>query len=196
MISSNEQFMQERENEDRQSRQYPLTEAQSVSVTTGPERQFLYDTIKEERIRFAHDILRQIEEGVVDPLKIHLQLKSTEQMIGMLNDADKYPDTAIKYKAAVLAAAEKYGKKFTLHNSEFQIKEAGVKYDYSKCGDDRLTKLMADYKELGDVIKKQQEFLKTVDQSGIGVLDPETGELATLYPPSKSSTTIVQVTVK
>ena len=50
--------------------------------------------------------------------------------------------------------------------------------------------------ELKEKIKAKQDFLKTVPISGLSILVESTGEMVTVYPPSKSSTTAVSVSLK
>lgn len=159
-----------------------------------PSALSLFETTKEERKQFAREIVDAMREGQIDPLKVHMQLKSAESLIKNLLDKKENPETAELYSVSLLEAAEKYGKKFGLYNSEFQIKEAGTTYDYSQTNDDELFDLMEQEKALKEKIKARQEFLKKLPLSGIEVLRGD--ELVTLYPPAKSSTTTVAVTLK
>jgi len=150
----------------------------------------LFDTTKEQRESFATDIVRRIVDGEADPLTVHLQLKCMESILKAINENTIY-------KAALLEAAERQGQKsFTFHNAKFETKEVGVKYDWSKCDDQVLNDFTAQQERLTALIKARQDMLKTVPLSGLMITDPDTGETYTVYPPAKSSTTSVAVTLK
>jgi len=149
----------------------------------------LFDTTKAQRQSFCADIVSRLENGEADPLKIHLQIKSAEDLIKQLND-NRF------YKEYLLEAATKNGKSFEFGNAKFDIKEVGVKYDFVNCGDPILIELQAKLDELTKQVKDRQTFLKTVPYEGMTIIIEETGEAVTLYPPSKSSTTSVSVTLK
>lgn len=157
------------------------TQLSTVSILS------LFETSKEERASFVADVVNRLVEGNADPIKVHLQVKAMEDMVKSLNDNKEY-------KSILLDAAEKNGKKFTAFNAEFNIREVGVKYDYSKCGDIELTLLQAELDVLNERIKAKQKFLQTVPQAGIEILHED--ELIKVYPPSKTSTTSVAVTLK
>jgi hypothetical protein len=148
----------------------------------------LFETSKEQRMDFALRVVDALENGTADPLKIHLQIKCMEDIIKLLNS-----NTA--YKKAVLVSAEIQGKSFQFQNSKFEIKETGVKYDYSQCGDPIRTELVKLITATEESLKLREAFLKTVPPKGMTMVDEETGEAFSLYPPSKSSTTNVAVTL-
>ncbi len=149
----------------------------------------LFDTTKEQRESFALDLINRIDNGQVDPLKAHLQLKCMEDIIKKLNDNSNY-------KAGLLAAAEKMGgKSFQLHNAKFEIKEVGTKYDFSNSGDPVYADLAVKMEQLKTEMKARESFLKTVPLKGMPILIEDTGEAVTVFPPSKTSTTSVAVTL-
>lgn len=148
----------------------------------------LFQTTKEERQSFALSLISEIESGNVDPLKIHLQVKCMESIIKLLNENTIY-------KKALLDAAEKQGQKsFDYHNAKFEIKEVGVKYDYSQCNDPELNGLAGAIDTLDGELKLRQKFLQAVPAKGMEVVVKD--EVVTVYPPSKSSTTSIAVTLK
>jgi hypothetical protein len=150
----------------------------------------LFETNKEERQSFALSVISEIESGNIDPLKVHLQVKCMEDIIKLLN-------SNTIYKSSVLESAQKYGQKsFDYMNSKIEIKETGVKYDYSQCGDVILDKLNWQAENLAKDIKARETILKAVSEKGMIMTDTETGESFTVYPPSKSSTTSIAVTLK
>lgn len=145
----------------------------------------LFETTKDERASFVNQMVTAIQEGNADPMKVHLQIKCMEQLIEDLKSRPEYKD-------AVLEEAAKYGKKFEHYNAEWSIRETGVKYDYSNCGDEQYNELQAQKIELDAKIKERSKFLQNIPISGVA--DPDNGNM--IYPPSKNSTTSVIVTLK
>jgi hypothetical protein len=148
----------------------------------------LFETNKAERISFKNDVISRIKSGEVDPIKVHAQVKKMEEIVKALND-DK------TYKSYLLDAAEKMGKKFNAYDAEWVIKEVGVKYIYDMCGDPEIVAMQRTIDELNEKIKARQKFLQTLPGEGMDVVTKD-GELIKVYPPSKTSTTSVAVTLK
>jgi hypothetical protein len=149
----------------------------------------LFDTTKAERQTFISDVLAKLDEGIIDPLKVHLQVKAMESIIEGLTKSETY-------KSFVLDAAQNHGSKsFEFGNASIQIKEAGTKYDYSLCGDLVYERLEKEAQEATEKLKARQKFLQTIN-GFIALLDEETGQVFNCYPPSKSSSTTVSVTLK
>lgn len=150
----------------------------------------LFQTTKEERQSFTLDLIDKIQSGEADPLKVHLQIKCMEEIIKLLN-------SNTIYKKTVLEAAEKYGEKsFEFMNSKIEIKEMGAKYNFEGCGDTEWEMLDSTARAAANDLKERETFLKTVPAKGLEIVDKLTGEMVTIYPPSKSSTTSIAVTLK
>ena len=150
----------------------------------------LFETDKQQRESFVNDLINRIDNGEIDPLRVHLQVKCVEDITKLIN-------SNTNYKSAVLEASENQGQKsFQFHNAKFEIKEVGVKYDFSKCEDIVLNRLYDEQERINKLVKYRETMLKTVSENGMIVTDEETGETFTVYPPSKSSTTSVAVTLK
>lgn len=147
----------------------------------------LLETTKEQRESFVRSIVSALDEGQVDPLKIHLQVKNTEDLVKQLT-ADE------KYREFLLNEAQKYGKSFEQYNAKFQVKETGTRYDYSGCNDTELVELEEKAQHWQDKLKERQKFLQNLPASGLEILQGD--ELVTVYPPVKTSTTSVTVTLK
>ena len=146
----------------------------------------LFETTKAERQDFAQSVVNGLKEGLSDPLKVHLQVKCMEDLIKQITS---HPD----YKDLTLDEAAKYGKSFEHYNAKFEIKEMGVKYDYSNCGDPIYNQLANELAELEKKVKDRQAFLKAV-QPGTELLIED--EVIILYPPVKTSTTSITVNLK
>jgi len=147
----------------------------------------LFQTDKAQRFSFVRDVINRILVGDADPIKVHLQVKAMEEIIKEITSDPQYRD-------ALLDESQKQGKTFERYNGKFSIKEVGVKYDYLMCGDPDMDELLLKKAELDSKIKARETFLKTVPQSGLDVVT-EHGELVKIYPPIKTSTTTVTVSL-
>jgi len=160
----------------------------------------LFETNRPQRKSFVEDVIETLRDERADPLKVHIYLKAMEEIITMFTVLDekknKSPWLAKEYRELLLNAAEKHGKKFNLNNAEFSIKETGTSYDWTKCEDSVLNNLLSEKLKIDTDIKARQEFLKNIQDSGLEVLDKETGDMTMIYKPAKSSTTAVSVSLK
>jgi hypothetical protein len=147
----------------------------------------LFQTDKAQRFSFVRDVINRILVGDADPIKVHLQVKAMEEIIKEITSDPQYRD-------ALLDESTKHGKTFERYNGKFSVKEVGVKYDYLMCGDPDMDELLLKKAELDSKIKARETFLKTVPQSGLDVVT-EHGELVKIYPPVKTSTTTVTVSL-
>ena len=82
----------------------------------------------------------------------------------------------------------------TSSGTKLELAEVGIKYDFSKCGDEMLNDLLAEQQRIDELVKERQTFLKTIPVSGIDVVTIS-GELVRLYPPSRSSTSSIKTTI-
>ena len=146
-------------------------------------------TTKEQRSQLVREIFDEVLNGRVNPLELHLRLKSAEEVIKQLTGLEPY-------KAILLDEAQRYGKSFNYQTAKIDIREVGVKYDYSGCGDSELDALYKAHQATAERIKVVETYLKGLPAAGVQVLNPETGEVERHYPPAKTSTTSVAVTLK
>ena len=144
---------------------------------------------KANREELAIQIVEAIDAGDLNPLDIHYQVKAMEDFIKMLTANSRYKD-------AVLTEGMKHGKSFQFNGSKMEIKETGVKYDYSKCGDPNWQLLEDQISELKDKQKAVESHLKVLPAEGIQVLNADSGEVIKMFPPVKTSTTSIAVTLK
>lgn len=146
-------------------------------------------TNKEERTQVVREIFQELLEGRINPMELHIRMKCIEEVVKQLTSMPAY-------KAIVLDDAEKHGKSFQYHNAKVDIREVGVKYDYSVCGSAELDTMYRQQELTAAEIKELETYHKGLPSSGIQVLNPSTGEVETHYPPAKTSTTSVAVTLK
>jgi hypothetical protein len=146
-------------------------------------------TTKEERSQLVREIFDEVLNGRINPLELHLRLKSAEEVIKQLTGLEPY-------KAILLDEAQKHGKSFNYQTAKIDIREVGVKYDYSGCGNSELAALYDQQKAIEERIKVIETYHKGLPSAGVQVLVHPHGELETHYPPAKTSTTSVAVTLK
>lgn len=127
-----------------------------------------------------------IVEGNIDPMQAYAVLTTFERAIAKIKDNKQVRDICLR-------ELSKYGKQgATIGDLVFTEAEAGVKYDYSNCGSSTYAELIAERSALDAEIKRWEQTLKGLPTSGLA--DPDTGEM--LYPPVKSSKTIIKATTK
>lgn len=90
----------------------------------------------------------------------------------------------------------KNGKQLETNSAKLELSETGVKYDYDNCGDVIFEQLSQQLESIEADLKDRKEFLKTVPVSGLPILNEQTGELTTIYPPSKTSSSTYKITLK
>lgn len=89
------------------------------------------------------------------------------------------------------------GEVTTASGSKFVLAETGTTYDYSQCNDPVLANLESQLSNLQQRIKSRKELLKNLNPTtGMPILDEETGEVRTVYPPAKSSKSTFKITLK
>jgi len=149
----------------------------------------------QKRASFAAAILEAIDEGQLDPIDVHYQIKSIESCLSMLTDKKSNPATAKIYSERLLEAAERQGsKQFKRGDATFEIKEQGTKFDFTGCHHPRWNELNDQFQAIAAQLKEIESFLKNVPADGVTITIEDTGEVVTVYPPIKRSTTGVTVT--
>ncbi len=138
---------------------------------------------KSEVSKYSSLIRESVLNGEVEPLTFYAQLSALEQLFKSLKSDHLVKDL-------VLEEAQKYGfKSFDKGNAKFQVKEVGVKYDFSECNDLQLDGINQKISELTELKKEREAFLKSIP-GGEEVYDQEGNQL---FAPVKKSTTQVVV---
>lgn len=132
----------------------------------------------------ASEIIELIESGSTDPLLIKIWMKEiTEALETIKPVAD----------SAALSEAEKYGQKsFEKNGYRFELSEFGTKYDYSGTGHPKWNQLSFKAKEITNELKGVEDTLKSL-KSSITLVDEDSGEIVTVYPPAKKSTSGIKL---
>lgn len=135
---------------------------------------------------YVEQVLNSIREGEQNPLDVHLSRVKMEKILKGINDNPEIQE-------AVMREFEKYGQKNVEYKGALlQQQEAGVKYDFSGCSDPLMDSYIKETEALKEKMKEREKFLKNIPSTG--VVDPETGSF--IYPPAKSSKTIIKTTLK
>lgn len=133
----------------------------------------------------ANTAISAVIEGEIDPITAHINISKMENAIKAFKANDQVRDITLR-------ELSKYGKKQSFGDCTLEEVEAGVKYDYSACGDSELEELYKMRQTLDESIKQREAFLKNIPIAGIVIA--ETGEF--VYPPAKTSKTTIKTTFK
>lgn len=129
-----------------------------------------------------------LESG--DPLQLAENLTAIKQFIKGVEDDNRLND----YTVTELQKYEK-GKRTLPSGTKLETVEAGTSYDFDVCNDPELPRLEQAAKEAAKAVTQRKEFLKRVQPEGMDTVDKQTGEFVKIYPPVKTSTTTVKVTL-
>ena len=133
-------------------------------------------------------ITTALDNGDFNPLDFKLAAKGFEKLIeGVKKKVDE----------AALTEAEKYTEKtFMYKGAQIErVDNLGTKYDYSNCNHPDYDTLLTEIEGLEKKKKEIEEFLKGIKGS-LTVVDEGTGEVRTMYPPIKKSSSGIKITIK
>jgi hypothetical protein len=132
---------------------------------------------------FSDGIIQAVKQGEISAIEVLVQLKAFDKASGRIlkeiqehfvREAEKYPENS-----------------FTFNGNKIEKTEVGVKYDYSVCQDTEWERAHADEETAASKRQEREKFLKALTKP---VVDPDTG--AHIYPPNKTGTTSLKVTIK
>ncbi len=141
---------------------------------------------KQQIQSLVRGVIDGVDKGDISALETFLLLKAWE-------DVSEEIKKAVRSKA--VAEASQYQGKLTLHGNELETFEAGTKYDYSVCSDTVWERLDADANTAIEKRKGREALLRALKEPTT-MVDELTGEVVTINPPLKTSTTTVKVTLK
>ena len=146
----------------------------------------IFNTSKTGIEKYVNQCIHEVEAGILEPLHMAVYLKTMEKIVEGIQKG---------IKEAALTEAQKYEKSFDFHGARIEQTELGTKYDYSTCQDIAWNKLDEEIKLLSEKKKQREAFLKTV-KDGMTLVEEETGETWKVFPPLKTSTTGIKITIK
>lgn len=136
---------------------------------------------------FATSIINEVQNGNESPLRVLVQLRAMEKASKAILEG---------IKDNIITEAEKYpGTSWEMWGNKLEKAELGVVYDFSVCGDPTYERLETDFNTAKDRLDERKAFLKTI-KVPTPVGDVVTGELVTIHPPKKTSTSGLKVTIK
>jgi hypothetical protein len=142
-------------------------------------------TTKSEIEVFSNKLINELESGYVNPLELLRYQKCIEKVF------DKVKETLTKLARE---EAEKHGaKQFEFKGVKMELAEVGTKYDYSNCNDFVLGQLTESVNTFSEMKKQRETMLKAIKEPMNLISDD--GEPYTVYPPTKTSTSSIKVTV-
>lgn len=136
---------------------------------------------------FSDGVIQSVKEGEANPLEVLVMCKAfekaNERILKEIRDnfiieANKYPEKSFEFNGAKLTKAE-----------------VGTKYDYTHCNDSVYNDRKKIVDEATKQLKEREEFLKSLKEP-ITVVDEGSGEVITIRPPLKTSTSSLTVSIK
>lgn len=142
---------------------------------------------KQEVERFSNQLIQAVRNGEVNPLQLKSMFKVMELVSDIVSDATKVNQ---------LNEADKYSeKKFNAYGFEIEKAEVGTKYDYAVCGDPIYNQRAQVLEEAKKLLDERATFLKALKEP-LTLVDDESGEVATIYPPLKKSQSGLKFSLK
>lgn len=136
---------------------------------------------------FSDGVIESVKRGETNPLTVLIQLRAMEKASGrilkeihdnLMTEAGKYPTNEFEFMGNKITKAEH-----------------GTKYDFSACGDTEWELYDAQRLSVANSLKEREVFLKAL-KTPIEVLDRHTGEVVTIHPPTKKSTSGLNVSIR
>lgn len=133
----------------------------------------------------ANRAIYAVINGDVDPITAHINICRMEAAIKAYKEDEHVRDITLQ-------ELSKHGKSHQFGDCRLEEAEAGVKYDFSMCGDSTLSNMYANKHAIEANIKEREAMLKALPSTGMA--DPTTGEV--IFPPARTSRTIIKTTFK
>jgi hypothetical protein len=151
----------------------------------GVLRQF--NVSKEGINRFSIQVINAVKNGEVNALELKAYLKAMEEIIEIVDKATRNEQ---------LTEAEKYGERsFEVFGVKIEKGEVGTKYDYVSSGDPIYNHRLQIFEEAKRQLDERAAFLKALKEP-ITLVDDDSGEVATVRPPVKTSKDGLKFSIK
>lgn len=138
---------------------------------------------KQDIPQMVSTIASEVANGTVNPLQALALLKMYETIVTTARK--EIMEAAIRERA-------KYGKEeANVMGYKITEMEAGVTYDYSGCGDIKWETWDSQMRSAADSRKEREAFLRML-KSPLTLVNEQTGEVYTVHPPVKKSTTTLK----
>jgi uncharacterized protein YuzE len=138
--------------------------------------------------------IKIVAQNSVQELLNNGNILEAAEMISVMETFIKEVRASKEFTDYVRDEVSKNGKDITnASGAKIELAETGVKYDYSKCGDDILISLEKQLELIEIDIDQRKQFLKTLPLSGIEIVNED--EVTKIYPPSKQSNSSYKITL-
>ena len=138
--------------------------------------------------------IKIVAQNSVQELLNNGNILEAAEMISVMETFIKEVRASKEFTDYVRDEVSKNGKDITnASGAKIELAETGVKYDYSKCGDDILISLEKQLELIETDINDRKQFLKTLPLSGIEIVNED--EVTKVYPPSKTSSSSYKITL-
>lgn len=138
--------------------------------------------------------IKIVAQNSVQELLNNGNILEAAEMISVMETFIKEVRASKDFTDYVRDEVSKNGKDITnASGAKIELAETGVKYDYSKCGDDILISLEKQLELIEIDIDQRKQFLKTLPLSGIEIVNED--EVTKVYPPSKTSSSSYKITL-
>lgn len=143
-------------------------------------------TSKDRVQAFEDQVVSSVKDGITNPLEIHIYLKAFMKAAeGILK---RIADDSLR-------EAEKHGRSSEVHGARVEVCELATRYDYTNCCDKKWETFDRIIKNISEEKKDRESFLKTIKDK-LTLVDEDTGEVSEIFPPIKTSTTGIKITIK
>jgi len=186
MGHSGEQFLEDQEV--RANR--PASPGGIITASGNPEATLgIFKPNKADIAIFADSLRQKYLNGEIDPLAVMAKAKVAQKYIdAILGDGTKYNKGITEIREGARTTAESYGgKEFEFQGLTVKLTENGTRYDYSGCGDKVWEDLKEKFEKAKVALENRETLLKALKEP-TEMLNPNSGEVFTAYPPVKSST--------
>jgi P2-related tail formation protein len=83
----------------------------------------------------------------------------------------------------------------TLYGAEVNVKDTGVRYNFSECGYLPYNNLISDKKQIETELKGMETLLKSINKKTT-IVDEQSGEILEVKPPVRTAGTSIVLTLK
>ena len=137
--------------------------------------------------KFSDDLIQSVKEGEEDALKVLIYLKAMDKVSERVQK---------EIRENTLTAADKFpGTSFEFLGNKIEKAENGIKYDYLGTGDPVYRRLFDIQESAQEQVKEREAFLKAL-KAPLTFVDDDSGEVVTIHPPNKKSTTGLKITIR
>lgn len=135
----------------------------------------------------SDQLIQSVKEGESNPIEVLTILRAFKKVServekeiaeNVLTEASKYPENS-----------------FEVMGNKIEKAEFGVKYDYTICNDPVYVRRKDIADKADEQLKERESFLKALKQP-MTMVDEESGEIVTIIPPTKTSTSGIKISIR